>query len=63
MGNVLAVTGATGKKSGGAFMKCVARNYHVIQSVWEGVVRRVGRPSSLTENIGGGSTKAGYKKR
>ena len=62
MGNVLAVTGATGKKSGGAFMNCLARNYNVIQSVWEGGVRILGRPSSLTENIGGDLPKLDIRK-
>ena len=49
--NILAITGATGRKSGGAFVEELCRHEDEIRSKFAGGIRALVRPSSKTENL------------
>ena len=51
MGNVLAVTGLTGRKSGGGFCENIAKNIEEIKQKFRGGIRAIVRESSNTENL------------
>ncbi|MBR3953242.1 MAG: NmrA family NAD(P)-binding protein [Oscillospiraceae bacterium] len=51
MGNIIAVTGATGKKSGGAFAKLLSENIETINKMFPGGIRTLVRETSDTSDL------------